>query len=55
MNEGFRLDQLFHSRPKGVFFFILLSWWQTIYSVLKTSVFLGEIITATWSFIVLVL
>ena len=39
MNEGFRLDQLFHSRPKGVFFLILLSWWQTIYFVLKTSVF----------------
>ena len=39
MNEGFRLDQLFHSRPKGVFFLILLSWWQTMYFVLKTSVF----------------
>ena len=39
MNEGFRLDQLFHSRPKGVFFLILLSWWQTIYFVLKSSVF----------------
>ena len=38
MNEGVRLDQLFHSEPKSVFFFILLSWWQTIYFVSKTSV-----------------